>query len=101
MNVVYCDLCGSILKEGGSAVLYISEMRSKDIKDTEAYYDYLKKVKEESKEICPTCLKIFNKIFELRLQRLSELTEEINLIYNLKSIKNPKERKNGKEKKQN
>jgi hypothetical protein len=99
MNVTYCDLCGNILKDENSATLYVSEAKSRDFQDTEAYYDYIKKVREESKQICPTCLRIFKKIFELRLQRLSELTEEINLIYNLKSIKNPKERRRGKEKK--
>jgi hypothetical protein len=38
-------------------------------------------------------------MFELRLHRLCELAEEINLTYNLPSKKNPKERKNEKEKK--
>jgi hypothetical protein len=65
----------------------------------QAYYRYIMSVQKETKEICPTCKHVFDKMFELRLQRLSELANDINTLYNLNSKKNPKERDNGKEKK--
>jgi hypothetical protein len=99
MNVNYCDLCASILKEGNFYMLYVSEPRDRDFKGMEEYLEYMKRVEGAVKEICPSCKYIFDKMFELRLQRLSELTEEINLTYNLKAKLNPKDRKNGKDKK--
>jgi hypothetical protein len=74
-------------------MLYISEPRI--VGGFGEYCDYMKKVENGVKEICPTCKQIFYKMFELRLKRLSELADEINLTYNLQ----PKDKKNGKEKK--
>ena len=99
MIVNYCDLCATPLKENSFFILYVSEPRDSNFKGMEEYLEYLKRVENAAKEICPNCKHIFDKMFELRLQRLSELTEEINLTYNLKSKPNPKDRKDGKEKK--
>jgi hypothetical protein len=92
MNILYCDLCQVPLKEHGYYTLYTTY--SRNIKEPEDYLSYLKKIDDEKKEICANCKHIFDKIFELKLQRLSELTEEINSIYKLPSKKNSKERKN-------
>ena len=97
MQVNYCDLCASPLKEGNFYMLYISEPRDTNFNEMAEYFDYMKKVRSSVKEVCPSCKHIFDKMFDLRLQRLSELTEEINCTYNLQS--HPKDKKNGKEKK--
>lgn len=94
--VTYCDLCMVPLKESDYYVLYITAPRN--VRDPEDYFSYLKKTDDEIKEICVNCKYIFDKIFELKLQRLSELTEEINLIYNIPYKKNKKEKNNEKEK---
>jgi hypothetical protein len=99
VNVSYCDLCFAPLKDDNCYMLYIAEPKNLNYNEMNECYDYIKKVRGGVKEICPTCKHIFDKMFELRLQRLSELTEEINEIYNLTSLKNPKERKNGKKEK--
>ena len=99
MQVQYCDLCGSVITRNNYYSLYIREPGIKNFDNEEEYWAAVVKLQKEVKEICPTCKHIFDKIFELRIKRLSELTEEINNIYNLPSVKNPKERKNGKEKK--
>jgi hypothetical protein len=96
VQVQYCDLCGTPLKEYNYFMLYISEPRDTNFNEMGEYYDYMKKVQKEVKEICPTCKHIFDKMFELRLQRLSELTEEINCTYNLPPKLNLKDKKNGK-----
>jgi predicted nuclease of predicted toxin-antitoxin system len=58
------------------------------------YYNLAAQIKKDAKIICPTCKHIYDKMFELRLQRLSELSAEINSIYQISSIKNPTERDN-------
>jgi len=100
MNVNYCDLCSSILKDNNFYSLYTSEPQKKNFEgNNEDYIAYLKEVQKAVKEICPTCKHIFDRMFELRLQKLSELTDEINYDFSLKTKPNPKERHNGKEKK--
>jgi hypothetical protein len=99
MQVAYCDLCGTPLKESNYFIFYISEPQQNKFNEINEYYDYLKRVEKDVKEICPTCKHIIDKIFELRLQNLSALANDLLGIYNLPSLKNPKERKNGKDKK--
>ena len=99
MQVSYCDLCGSALKEGNFFTLYIKDPHVQHFDDEEEYWKAVAKIQRDVKEICPTCKHIFDRMFELRIQKLYELTEEINSIYELPSKKNPKEKDNGKEKK--
>jgi hypothetical protein len=110
MNVNYCDLCGQPMKNGNFYALYLAPPNvhtpdRSDYQDTndfrQAYLQYLETVAKETKEVCPTCKHIFDKMFELRLVGLSELSTELHRIYNLPSKKNPKERDNrhGKDKK--
>ena len=99
MQITYCDLCAAPLKDNNAFMLYITEPKDSNFNEISNYVEYMKKVQQGVKEICPSCKHIFDKIFDLKLQRLSELTEEINLTYNLKAKLNPKDRKDGKEKK--
>ncbi len=94
MQINYCDLCSSPLKDNNYWMLYISEPKTTNFNELD-YYSYLKKVEKGVKEICPTCKHVFDKMFELRLHRLSELTEEIMKSYNF----NKKDKNNEKEKK--
>jgi hypothetical protein len=99
VQVSYCDLCGTPLKEGNYLMLYICEPRNTNFNEIGEYMEYMKKVERGVKEICPSCKHVFDRMFELRLERLSELAGEIMNTYNLPSKKNPKEKGNGKEKK--
>lgn len=99
MDIKYCDLCTVPIKKGEQWVLYLSSPTAPGWDYNKSYVDNLANVEKGCKEICPTCKHIFDKMFQLRLQRLYELTEEINQIYDAPTKKNPKERKNGKEKK--
>jgi len=99
MQVNYCDLCGSPLKENNFFMLYTSMPTNSNFSEISEFMEYKKKVEEGVKEICPSCKHIFDRMFELRLQKLIELSAEIEKTYNLPSKKNPKERRNGKEKK--
>ena len=108
MQVNYCDLCNQPLKENDYYVLFVSTpkiyLSGKD------YFDYMEKVRKETKEICPTCKLVFDEIFKLRLQNLSQLAINLLGIYELssdsikkikdykKSVK-PKKKKNPKRKK--
>lgn len=99
MKVIYCDLCGTPLKEGTSWVLYISSPTDGVYNGEESYNTYLGRIEKGCKELCPTCKYVFDKMFELRLTKLSQLAEELEKIYKIPTIKNPKDRKNDKEKK--
>lgn len=98
MIINYCDLCGQPLKETERWILYLAEP-SLFLSKKLDYYSYIEKVEKEAKEVCPTCKHVFDKMFELRLTKLCELTDEILKTFNLPTKKNPKERKNDKEKK--
>ena len=98
MQIIYCDLCSSPIKENNFFMFYVCEPKN-TYYDELNYYENLRKVQKEVKEICPSCKHIFDRIFELRLQRLSELSNELLGVYNLPSKKNPKERDNDQEKK--
>ena len=108
MLITYCDLCNVPLKDNNFFSLYVNNPdnpppdSNKYDTTQEYYYDYnryLERVRRDVKEICPSCKYVFDKMFELRLQRLSELADELMDTYKLPSKKNPKDRKNGKEKK--
>lgn len=97
-TITYCDLCMVPLKENDYYIMFISEPRNSNFETIEEFIEYKKQVENGMKEICPQCKYVFDKMFELRLQKLSELADEINFNYNLPSRKNPNERKNKKEK---
>lgn len=91
MNVNYCDLCGCVIKENNFFSLYIADTQNANT--IEDYHEYLKYIRGGVKEICPICKHIFDRMFELRLKNLSELVDEINFIYNLKSKERPDDKK--------
>ena len=102
MQVQYCDLCGVPLKEKDYYSIYISyaNIDSKfSSYNEQTYYDYLKKVEKDVKQICPRCKELLDKIFEYRLEGMYKLTEECFDLFGLPVKKNPQERGNGKEKK--
>lgn len=107
-KVMYCDLCMIPIKENNFYTLYINNPDNKypdqsefdNLKDYyQAYYRYITSIQKEVKEICPSCKHIFDKMFQLRLTRLCELTEEINLTFGLPTKEPPKRKNNGKKKK--
>ena len=95
MKVNYCDLCGVPLKDGEYFTLYVaSPVKSKEEAETiNNYYDYLAKVEKEVKDICPTCKRLIDEIFKLRLQNLNQINDELFGIYELSP---KKEKRNGK-----
>jgi hypothetical protein len=95
MKVNYCDICNTPLKEHDFYILYIAPPKDKNFQPTDMsdYYSYLEKVEKEVKDICPSCKKLMDEIFRLRLQNLNQINDELFGIYNLSS---KKEKKNGK-----
>ncbi len=100
MKVNYCDLCQQPLKGNDYIHIYSAPAAEEVPYDSlSEYYTYLNKMEKQVKDICPTCKTIIDKIFELRLQNLSLLANELLGIYKLPSLPNPKDRrknKNGK-----
>lgn len=95
MQINYCDLCGQPLKENNYYMLYVTTPATTSLSSAHEYEDTIKSIQKDIKEICPTCKHIFDSIFELRLKKLCELTEEINKNYQLpaKNKKNDKKKK--------
>jgi hypothetical protein len=100
MQINYCDLCNLPLKNNDYYHFYITESQKEksSYNNLEDYYSYLNMVKQEIKDICPKCKEVIDRIFELRMENLSRLSEELLGIYKLQLKPNPKEGKNGKEK---
>jgi hypothetical protein len=95
MKVNYCDICNTPLKEHDFYTLYIAPPKDRNFKPTDVndYYNYLNEVEKEVKDICPSCKKLMDEIFRLRLQNLNQINDELFGIYNLPT---KKEKRNGK-----
>jgi hypothetical protein len=95
MQVDYCDLCLLPMKENDCYMLSIASAKDRNYTTMEEYNACMDKLLKGIKYVCPTCKYIFDKIFELRMQNLSQLSNELLGIYNLP----PKENKDEKDKK--
>ena len=92
MKMNYCDLCGCPIKGDNSYVMYIAKSNSINITNENDYYNYLKKLEKEVKEICPQCKLIIEEIFKLRYQNLNQISLELLGIYQKESKEPPKKR---------
>jgi len=90
MIVNYCDLCGSPLKTGEFYFLYCTTPRSSPPdpysyedanKYAQEYQSYVHRLEKEVKEICPQCKNVFDRIFELRMKNLTNLSNELLGIF--------------------
>jgi len=100
MQVNYCDLCGTPMRDGQSWILYIAspESMAQTLESHEEVSRYISKVQSEQKEICPTCKHLFDRIFFHRLEGMAGLTEECYELFNLppyekKALPKPEDKK--------
>ena len=100
MKIEYCDICDTPLKNGDFWTLYMTHDANKT-QDAQDFYNdyqnYIKRLEKEVKDICPSCKRLIDEIFRLRLQNLNQINLELLGIYDLPSY-NKKDKKNGKEK---
>ena len=77
MQVNYCDLCGAVMKDGMSWILYIASPESMEqaLESREDVNHYVNKVQSEQKEICPTCKHIIDDIFLRKLEATFEYSK--------------------------
>jgi len=101
MFINYCDLCNTPLKDNNYYMLYSTtpdiycpepSNYESQTKYNEDYDNYLTRLKKDVKSVCPTCKLVYDKIFELRLQNLSCLSNELLAIYNLPQYNNKKKK---------
>lgn len=97
MRANFCDLCGGIIKGRDYYCLLIIKPTTEEI-TPESYLHMLGQIEKDKKDVCPTCKEVFDKMFELRLHKLSQLAIEITKIVKLPTKPNPKERNKGKDK---
>lgn len=87
MEIHYCDLCDCPLKENDFYILGF--INQKDNNYSTNYYqdsnNNIDKLAKTLKEICPKRKEIIDRIFELRVNNLNQLTQELLGIYELPS----------------
>jgi archaellum component FlaC len=82
MQINYCDLCDSPLKDDDFYTVYIAYSgQHKNINTTEDYYNTLDKIKKQVKEVCPKYKQIMDEIFRLRRQNLTAISLELLGMY--------------------
>ena len=102
MQIIYCDLCGQPIKDGELWSMYLTKQELEpptDMNDVNEYYKRLDKITKEMKEICPSCKYVFDKLFELRLQNLNALSNELLGIYKLDTYEDKSKTKDKKKEK--
>jgi hypothetical protein len=97
MTIHYCDLCSAPLKDE-YFLLYLTSV--KEVKNmheltSSNYQQALNQMQQKCKEICPNCKDVYDRLFELRLENVSELACELVKMFALPSKVN-KRKSNGK-----
>ncbi len=88
MKIHFCDVCDLAIKDGEKSFLILV---------CEADFNknlYGRGSLENIKEICPTCRKIIEDLFALRLAGVAKLTKQIKDSFNTKFRAKIKKRKN-------
>ena len=98
MMINYCDLCGVPLHEHDYYLLFIDAPKRINKSPITSASDYINKIQESTKEICPRCKGIFDRIFELRLNKLSQLVIDIKNNFAKPTRTPPHEKKRKKKK---
>ncbi len=98
MEVLYCDLCGLPIKGNKYYILSVMNaqsfpLNSSDPDFMEKYTQFITDRAKSLKDVCPRCKEIIDRIFELRLQRITEVADEITLLYDKPAKPHPKKRK--------
>ena len=98
MEVHYCDLCGVPCKEKTTYHLYVlpPSVSAENSEQGTYFNNLISSIAESTKEICPECKRIFDRIFDLRKERLGELTEELQMTFDLPTKKEDKKKKDKK-----
>jgi hypothetical protein len=92
-TITYCDLCSGVIKESEYYMLSIASINDRNHTTMEEYNTCLDKLLKEIKYICPTCKKLIDEIFRLRLQNINQISLELLGIYELPSKDDEKKRK--------
>jgi len=91
MQVHYCDICDSVLKEKKHVVIIFE-----DAVVLKAYSSDRKQPVKDTFEICDSCLQIVKTIFKYKKSKSKELKDIVDRIYEIKSkVKRKRRKKKG------
>jgi hypothetical protein len=79
MQVNYCDLCDTAIKNDQGYILIAAPKVSEPMTANE----FIFLLQNHTKEICPICKTVLDEIFKLRFNNLKTLSNELLAIYNL------------------
>ena len=102
MELHICDFCSAPIKGEDYYQLYVRHISEHyNDEDNVNSFSYLNTEAKKVKEICPTCKGIFDRIFELRMEKIEELAAELQRMYELapKKIEDKRKPKTRKPKK--
>jgi len=91
-TITYCDLCSGVIKEKEYYILSIAFTNDRNYTNMEEYNICLDKLLKDIKYICPTCKKLIDEIFRLRLQNINRISLELLGIYELPSKEDENEK---------
>lgn len=85
-EVHYCDICDEILRKevyilSIAKVENLNEVVGHDAMSATDFLSVLKKRTPKIREICPSCKKVLEHFFKIRITKLREIQKEIEKIY--------------------
>jgi hypothetical protein len=84
LDILYCDICGSPVKDKDYYKLYITKYTDgSEIKTEDEYYKYLDFIQKQLKDVCPSCKVLLDEIFKLKFNNVSAINAELLGIFNL------------------
>jgi len=85
MKVVYCDLCGSPIKQIKYLLKYFKYHVNEETDSPSRFNSF----SSSEKEICETCKEMIDNIFKLRMEGILKLAKDLKTIYQM-PVKNKK-----------
>lgn len=91
MKVIYCDLCGSPIKEVKWILLC-----TKYTVDSEDSYNNNVFQHKDNQEICDNCKHLIDQIFKYRMEGILKIAKDLKHIYELPTKESKSNKKNKK-----
>jgi|GEM_PF-3054174 len=90
MQVTYCDICDTVLKEKKHIIVIFEDNVIKD-----DFTSARMAPKKDTFEICDSCLKVVKDIFKYKKLKSKELKEMVDKIYKIKTKAKHRKKKKG------
>ena len=76
MQINHCDICDTVLRKKRHIIAIVKD---DDLTKVRPHYN---KQERRTYEVCDSCMEIVDKIFEYKKEKIKEITEMIDKMYN-------------------